>query len=512
MPNYSAILDPKGNTALTSLFGNTKFIPFPTGIDNGSENPHKAGTGNVTSGLSQNRNAMHNDDIYDISMGKIIDYTSKYPSMKITAAHFAYLKDVGVFPNNRLMVARRFPSPVGNDLTSIQASPLATLISWVPNESDYLNMTLGEHWEPSPASFEDVLNGAGKAAGASSDNKAGMGSLGSIIAAGANVIPLSGMMEGLQREVMKNMGIIDDKDPSILPQGNPNLIKEAMKRKLVEKGQAGSGLKCKFSIKMKVEYEQKYINGTDNSLSYFDLIANVLSFGTSDSEFMYNKMYASGATGFLSKLISGDIKAVVESITQFIDALVTALQKTVKNALDSIKKDTKTKSEKNDTSLTQQLVKDIAGSIIGKYKITILGIISALTGQASTPWHITLGNPQRPFFTSGDMLMEEVNMTMGPVLAWNDLPANLTIEFTLTNARALGAQEIMNRFNSGMGRSYVRIQPDFASSNSPLNKNGKVENNDFEYSSKLPSINTNFGQANSGGNFLTGNGTTTPLV
>lgn len=507
MPNYK-VVDSKNNGAIKSIFGNTKFIPYPNGVDKGKGTPqqgvpgqpgyraassdYKAGTGDATGGLAQNRSMMHNDDVYNISVGEIIDYTNRngLKSMKLTAAHFAYLKDIGVYPNNRLMIARRYPAPVGNDLTAVTTEPLATLIGWVPNDSDFLDISFGEHWDMAAGSFEDVLNSIGKDTTLSQDNAAGNAQLGQQFYSGMNLIPFPGLTEGLQREVMKKLGIIDDKDPTILPQGDPNLIKQGMQRRVVQKGQAGSGLKCKFSVKMKVEYEQKYINGLDNSVAYFDLIANVLSFATSESRFQYNKIYAGGATGILSKLISGDVSAVISSITDFVksftDALLSQAKKIAEELKNATTNSTKAKNSQTNSGL-QSLTKETIGAVVGKYKMAILGIISSLTGQPSTPWHITIGNPKRPIFSSGDMLMDEVNLRLGPVLSWNDLPSSISIEFTLTNARPLGAQEIFNRLNTGKGRSYVRIQSDFVSSNS-------IDGvNDFDYSQKLPVQNTNFG-------------------
>ena len=471
MPNYK-IVGPNG--ALQSLFRSSRFVPYPTGTN--------ISTGNATGALQN----IHTDSYYDISINDLIDYTadSKLKSMRLSAAYFAYLKDVGVYPNNRLMIARRFPSPVGNDLTAVTAAPLATLISWVPNDNDFMDISFGEEWTKAQASFEDVLNGIGKDTSLSSDNAPGNAKLGTNFYQGFGVVPLPGLMEGLQRSVMKKLGIIDDKDPTILPQGNPNLIKEAKRRKTIEKGEAGSGLKCTFSIKMKVEYEQKYINGIDNTLSYFDIIANVLSFATSDSQFMYNKIYAQGSTGILAKLISGDVSAVIDSMKKIIKAFTDALTDQAKEIAKQLQQATSNTSVKNGTSNTQSqsnlgiqsLVKETLGSVVGKYKIAILGIVSSLTGQPSTPWHITIGNPKRPVFSSGDMLMEEVQLKLGPVLAWNDLPEKISIEFTLTNARPLGAQEIFNRFNTGKARSYVRNAPEIVSDNSSSTDNGTLQN------------------------------------
>jgi len=78
-----------------------------------------------------------------------------------------------------------------------------------------------------------------------------------------------------------------------------------------------------------------------------------------------------------------------------------------------------------------------------------MGIAHSLSGLPSTPWHITVGNPLRPIFCSGDMYTDNLTLRMGPTLAFNDLPSNITIEFTLKNARNLGLQEILAKFNTG---------------------------------------------------------------
>jgi hypothetical protein len=77
---------------------------------------------------------------------------------------------------------------------------------------------------------------------------------------------------------------------------------------------------------------------------------------------------------------------------------------------------------------------------------------------------VTIGNPKKPIFSSGDMLCKEVSLTVGKNLAFNDLPSYIKIEFTLENARSLGAQEIFNRFNTGRGRSYTRVGKSFVES------------------------------------------------
>ena len=58
------------------------------------------------------------------------------------------------------------------------------------------------------------------------------------------------------------------------------------------------------------------------------------------------------------------------------------------------------------------------------------------------------------------ILTTEVNLKLGHVLAFNDLPSSILVEFTLNNARNWGMQEIMAKFNSGYLRT-VDVQKTF---------------------------------------------------
>jgi hypothetical protein len=440
--------------AVKSLFGGGQFSPYPASAN--SE------TGSVTS--IRNASDIHNDKIYDTSISSIVEYTKSYPSMKLGFADFAYLKNVGVFPNNRLIIARRFAAGVPNDLTSITSSPMSTLISWVKDGDDFISVNYSEDWVDAPASFEDVLNDIGKDIKASQDQ--GENKIGSMAAAAANAIPFQGFMEGIQYQVMKNMGLTDAGIGNS-PLGNPNLIREAKMRKTLGKGEAGSGLKASFSIKMVVEYEQKFINGVDPTLVYMDIIQNALTFGTSDSAFQFSSAFGEGTKGIIKDLISGDIGAIASAIQKFVTSLLDAIAQVGKDIIAAL-----VDPPKDDQKPTADQVFDFVkkafaatiGHVVSKYKIKLIGISNALTGSNSTPWHVTIGNPKKPTFSSGDMLCKDVSLTVGKNLAFNDLPSYIKIEFTLENARNLGAQEIFNRFNTGKGRSYSRLNKSFVES------------------------------------------------
>jgi hypothetical protein len=462
---------------IESLFSGkkTRFLPFPN-------NQEKDGNATRING------SYHSTDIYDISTSSIIRWSQQYNSCKLNAADFAYLKNIGVYPNNRLIIARRFPGPVSNDLTAIQEAPLATLISWVPEDNNFFEITFGEEWTSAKASFESILNDMGGDLSLSGDNKAGMGKLGSIASGAFGAIPLPGLMEGLQYKLFQELGIVDkNQNDFIIPTGDPNLIRQAKQRTTLGKGEAGSGLKCSFQIKMIVEYEQKFINGVDPTIVYFDIIANALSFATSESRFQLNNNFFAGANSMLNKFISGNRQQIVAGLEDFLGKLKNVLNQNIDKLKDSLSgnKTTgkNTTNQNNQPSNTNNVsankidlnnfIKNTLGAVIGKYKVALIGVLNSLTGMHSTPWHITIGNPKRPYFSSGDMLVEDLTMSMGPVLGFNDLPSNIKLEVTLKPARNIGADEIYNRFNIGIGRTYEREPDLFTSTRAEQIKNSE---------------------------------------
>jgi len=413
----------------------------------------------------------HNDAAYDTSLLNIIEKLSRSKSAALRPQDFAYCKFLGVYPNNRLMIARRFPSPPKDNIFGKTGQiPKAILISWKNETEDFLSFTFGEEWTDADADFTNVLNKLGK--------DFGIDSAGGGLSKAINLIPLPGFTEQIQREILVSLGILKaGSENQPLPSGNPNLIKMAKRRKTLDYGAAGSGLKCVIQIKMECEYEQKFISGIDPTSAWQDILNNIMIFGTSNSSnYGLDPGFESKLNGYLTnpgKLVLDVIDAVKRAVTKIISELGKAAEKALKMLNDAISPakeqpaDEKEKSNKKlINSAKNQLnkffnkIKNAAFKTISKYKIEIMGIAHALSGSPSTPWHITLGNPLRPFFCSGDMLCGDVTLSFGSVLAFNDLPSSIKASFTLENARPLGMQEILAKFNAGSLRT-VNVKKDF---------------------------------------------------
>lgn len=450
---------------------------LPVIEDGGEQFPDVTGANGIRGKEVYVQKTLHSDSIYDTSVLNIIEKLANTKG-QLKPADFAYLKNVGVYPNNRLMIARRFAAPTGDNIMvkkkPTEIGSLATLITWVPESEDFLNISFGEEWMEAEADFKGVLSGLGE--------DMGIGNLGGIGGAAGNIVPLPGFTEIFQRQFLASLKLLDDTSANMIPAGNPNLIKQAKMRKTVGYSEAGSGLTCTVQVKMLCEYELKYISGIDPTIVWMDLIGTILRFGTSESETYGLSKSVSGKlirwANNPSVLLKEVFQSIKKTITETIDKVKAQIDKVFNDGVAALNKakeeleanpppedadpelealNAQKKESNNMISKISELVGSIANDIleglVQKYRVKIIGIINSLSGLPSTPWHLTIGNPMRPIFCSGDMLTKSVSLKLGPQLAFNDLPSSITVEFTLENARALGMQEIMGKFNSGYLRS-----------------------------------------------------------
>lgn len=446
------------------FYGSRTFKPFPSTSIDAKDSPPDLKNYRISK--------MHSNSLYDTSILNILEKLSgTYAQLRAT--DFAYLKEVGVYPNNRLMIARRFGFPVSNNLFRKGSGPLATMISWVPPTSEsFFSLSFGEKWTDAESDFTEILNSLGDDFGKKlRSNVFGGSGLGSALAGGINAIPFPGITEQLQRLVLQKLGIFEEGSADLpLPAGDPNLIKQAKRREVG----GDTGFSTTFNINMTCEWEQKFLSGVDPTIVWLDIISLVLRFGTSNSRFygLGNKAgqqligYASNPTKLIEDVITAiteGIKSFTETITKAIDELAKALNsspETGKSANNSGSSGTsgETRPSIDTKGIVDSIITTMTSALsatVGKYKEKIVGVVNALSGMPSGPWHITIGNPMRPTFCSGDLVISSggVKLEFGPNLAFNDLPSTIKVSFQLENARTMGLNEIMERFNTGYIRS-----------------------------------------------------------
>lgn len=409
----------------------------------------------------------YEDDQHVLTVDSIIEYFKKYSSLRMKYSHFAYMKKLGVYPNNRMIIARRYGAPTANNMFDVNGqAPIATVVSWMdPNES-LLQISFNEKWEDATESLLDIFKEI-----LSND-------------LGVNLdppIPIPGFTVGLQYGIMNALGLTNA-DNNNVPQGNPNLVHETKRRKVPGDDIGGSGLESDFRIKMVCEYEQKYIGRIDPSVAYLDIIGNLLRMGTSNEEFLLTgaasdalqQMFNLAKEGNWVELASLIIEKIVEGIGTLVEKISGLLSSdggdgggggNSEQYSTTYGEGQSTPSQKEVVTGFQSgigkfvdIVKDLGSAILSgifsKYREKIKGAIAAMSGMPNGPWHIMMGNPKNPFFVSGDMICSKITIDFKSELAYNDLPAEFTATLEFEPARSLGRVGIGSRFNSGKGRIY----------------------------------------------------------
>lgn len=383
----------------------------------------------------------------------------KGPNLKYS--DFAYLRDLGVYPSNRLMIARRFTAPIPDDLFRAKQEPLSVLVSWHKDATkwpfDLSNF--GESWTSNrDGDIAKVLDEFGReypkpdkpSNPSVGEQEVGLGGW---LSKAGGVIPQYGFTDYAQYALFKELGIADDVNLDLLFQGNPNVITESSKRSLAKGDGNESGLKGKFTVTMETDYEIKYIQGVDPTLTYYDILSNLLAFSTSESIFRFNLNFAAGAQGLLDAIMSGDGTQMLDKAIELVQKIVESIGKLGKDIFEKIKQFGSKLLDDPLAALGSAVesgVNIFVSQILKKFKIELLSKIQALTGAPSGPYHITIGHPLRPLFCSGDMIPSSnsgPSITFGQELGYNNLPKTINFKMSFTSARNLGSQEIYKKLS-----------------------------------------------------------------
>jgi len=470
------------SVGVNSIFNGSKFFykPVISSDKSNNDSPNLTRSSKTHQGRG---NLSQSDSIYDISTESIINYieNNNLNSMRLRFADFVYLRNLGVYPNNRLVVIRRFPSPVEDDLTNVSISPIATVLSYAKDTGDSLfDFSFGEAWQvknktadPLKELTEIFNNIFQKAIGQNAP-----GEVEGQVTGIAKRLPIGGVAEALQTSVMNYL--LGDRNPdgtfsngtnfqyNNIPQGNPNFMAESAFRNI-------NSIASDVKYNIVTEYELKFIPGVDPTIVYMDIIQNILRLVGSESVFYISQTGGAKINQFFNEYGKGNwvgaIGIVVESITDAVGRLAEQVGKAISSVAKAATEGFSAGGSAGaKDAVLQEGIKAIAAiseTSLARYRIDFARIIPAASGAPSAPWHITIGNPKNPIFSSGDMVIQNAKVKMGNTLGFNDLPTKIEVSFEIESARNLGIQEIFSKFNTGGGRQYqksnIRFQGDFYS-------------------------------------------------
>lgn len=465
----------------------------------------------------------------------LVDNTNSTPQ-RLEDKDIIYLRDLGVYPINRLVILRRYSNDtlVHADLNDIKHSktdpadekkiiykrskPISTVVGWIKEDDDIMNFSFHEGWKSQQVWLHDLLR------------EIIQNSFGIDI---AGIFPIPGWGQGMLFDMLNRMGLTDY-DKFHTPIGDPNLLREGVTRET-----DSQGILSNFKFELETCYEQRFISPNKVDDSFFEILTNLLKMGTSDMRFLGNSSKISAQLGQANQTgaLTDWTKFLVTTLTSFITGMQAEMTK-VKDALgktitkgkkDLATEDAAAKSAANpvgtngvlastttnstqSTATTQSdfgttfgqqtqtptvtqsddansagnttegrtsaikklndfmtsaaensgiltyLMAELQGIIeytIGRYQWKIIGALNQLTGGPTTPWHLTIGNPNAPILSMNHIIVENVDVTLGKELMYNDLPKFINVKITIVQSRNLGKQEISKMFGVEYKRNYT---------------------------------------------------------
>ena len=397
----------------------------------------------------------------------LLNHFGSIKSMVLRPADFAYLRDLGVYPTNRLWILRRYPDNciVPNNLlewgkNSIE--PISTVVGWIKNkdESDFLSIKFHEVWTDQYDMLDKLFAEILKEEFGQDASK---------------FIPVPGWSQGILFGILKQMGLTSDYDYNNIPTGDPNVLRQAKMRDI-----KSQGLLSSMSISLETTYEQKFINGIDPGMAMMDLISNLFKMGTSDQRFILGNSTA------LQMLLSGvykeaNIDTWLKLGKQLLESFIIGVQNFIKEVVQQPTSNAETASTEykkpeapSSATTTKTLslgnidtesIKAMGGVLrnigdillvgtISKYRWPLKGSIGLMSGMNTTPWHLTIGNPLSPIINIGNIVVNNVELKLSNDMGFNDMPVSVTAIIDVEMGRPLGKTELERMFNNGYSRLY----------------------------------------------------------
>lgn len=405
-------------------------------------------------------------DIYDVSTRSIINHFSpiggigsnnprEVPmnNMMLRPADFAYLRQMGHYSNNRLVILRRYAKPVGNDPTlNPDNMPIATLVTWLDPSTDISFGGLEENWVNENDDIIDFFQqflGLGKESSAIGNKfgellglaskgikKTGGAALGAAVQMASGAIKKGKLMDLATIQILKGLGFSAGANVRGNVKANPNLVTQTMRRSADGEGKEKSGVSGSFSFNFETEYEFKFFAGHDPEQAMLDTIANALTMFTSDRESLLQpqSMSAWNSVNNVMQNDSGSILNFVKTMTESINS-----GQAFQNLLDS----------------TLTSFNNYGAFLYSSYETKLKAALAASSGEPNGVWHLTIGNPKKPLVSIGNLVLSSGNIKLDTKeMTFQDFPSRIKLSCQLKNAQPLGRQDVENALSAGFGRIY----------------------------------------------------------
>lgn len=404
------------------------------------------------------------------SASKIIQFfDTNYPKISYKPSDFLYTKYYKKIPINHLITLRRFPVPVPDNIydlsktqsprnpsesssKSVDATQVAgvTAVTFMGETAgnkmdDLLSFTYGLNWEEIQSEMESIDTGDGGYTNQPFYSK--IGGVGRALAdAGKGVDPGEKFAKG---NITSGDRLGTTYANFVL--GPVNVIDKTIIR--------DRGLNFQNDMVLTFEYELKSLNYVNPKIAMIDIISNMLTMTTNNAQFFGGGHRYYGSGGFVSEQFGDLGKLRQGDFAGYVGSVVTDVETGFKGLFGG-----------NDGNFSSGNVLDgllkggrsFFGNVLGKFLGGNIGGISGIqatkafiSAEPTGNWHVTVGNPLNPIVTMGNMYCNNVEMTMGHGLGYDDFPMEVKFDVSVKHGKPRDKGDIENMFNSGRGRIYA---------------------------------------------------------
>lgn len=424
------------------------------------------------------------------------------------AEDFIWCKYYGKIPNNRLVTLRRYPFPVSDDIRInpevTPPIPLAQAVTWYGNDIDnplnsILNLKWGFNWKLLTSDMTDVEGNEISVDAALNllklDPNSTQGKIAkALLGNNVNLAELSGFDALAQDYIRNSYGPNGPYWNRVL--GPVNVIDKTLIR--------DRGFKEQDNIVINFDYSLRSYGGINPKIAFLDLLTNFLSLTHNTASFWGGGLRYFEKTGpkldlygMEEDMLRGNTD---DAIRSGLDALTNLMKQNIDKVKDTIAKiETSLGSDISDKQIQSiqelenvsqgagALIKERSGAsgsdeaarqqagLVSQFSIQFmkdfmkkpLMMRSILDGREIGEWHLTVGNPMSPIAMIGNLVCENVEMTVGETLGIDDFPTEFKFKVTLKHGRPRAKQDIESMFNLGKGAmSFSNLKSPSSSYNS----------------------------------------------
>jgi hypothetical protein len=217
------------------------------------------------------------------------------------------------------------------------------------------------------------------------------------------------------------------------------------------------GLKYEHNIELQFDYELRSYDGINGKAAMMDLVSNVLATCYSTGTFWGGGRRGTGAgqskafTNLpLWKLGSGKYPMNFSGITSALTDSVNYVSDTAKKELGG--------------GDWKETLKNLGNNLLGMFMGGLMNKMgrpqktmmnSLLTPEPSGFWHLTIGNPNCPIMSMGNMIMDKCTIQHYGPLGLDDFPTGLRVNVSLKPGKGRDTAEIEELYTWGDNRIYT---------------------------------------------------------